>query len=414
MDTSFQEPRVLTRSQNFLFFTASAERADQLSRCLDGLGRVDRLSGDAAYITRSAVILKPSLAFVDFTASPSGVTPQLAPDAVAMTLQRCLPDAVLIGVGDARDPTMTLLALRSGVSDFIDLTGAPDAARAVVSRLNERLNAATRRAMTMAIAGARIGVGTSTLAAHLATLASEADGDAAPKRVALLDLGLPVGDGLLYCDTAAGFDFADAVSGLARLDETLVRTALPVSPKGVSVLALPADLSRMRTLPQADAVTLVDQIRKYFDVVIIDLGGAGSADLTASVLGLADMRLVLADQGIASIVSLSEFLLEMDERSVERAGLKLVVNRYDEGYGMSAQQLVERFKMGSGGTIPDRRMALGRAAALGQLLVGSKQDPYIRAVQRISDSLLHPEPELGKVGTHAWSNMSRLWKQKKA
>ncbi|MGI4859579.1 MAG: AAA family ATPase, partial [Janthinobacterium lividum] len=335
MDISFQESRVASRAANFIFFTASSTRAELLGRCLDGLGRVDRLSGDAAYIARSSAVLKPSVTFVDFSVDTDLPPGQPAPETVVATLQRCIPETVLVGVGDTRDPAMTLLALRSGVADFIDLGEAPERVRALVVRLSERFNTSTRHAFTIAVAGARIGVGVSTLAAHLATLPMEDDG--APRRIALLDLGLPGGDGLLYTNTVAGFDFADAVMGLSRLDETLVHTALPVSPRGVSVLALPSDLGRMRLLPQDDAVVLIDQIRRYFDLVIVDLGGAGSADLLASVLALADARLVLTEQGIGSIVSLSELLQQLEERSLERGSLKLVVNRYDESYGMSAE-----------------------------------------------------------------------------
>lgn len=394
---------------NFIFLTPSSARAEQLGRCLDGLGRVDRLSGDAAYIARSAAVLKPSVTFVDFSAGADLPPGQPEPDAVVATLQRSLPETVLVGVGDARDPAMTLRALRSGVADFIDLDEAPERVRALVSRLNERFKTSSRHAFTIAVAGARIGAGVSTLAAHLATLPMEEDG--APQRIALLDLGLPGGDGLLYTNTVAGFDFADAVMGLSRLDETLVHTALPVSPKGVSVLALPSDLGRMRLLPQADAVALIDQIRRYFDLVIVDLGGAGSADLLASVLALADARLVLTDQGIASIVSLVELLQQLEERSIERASLKLVVNRYDESYGMSAGQLAERFSLVLAATIPDRRIALGRAAALGQLLVGNKQEPYIRAVQRLIEALAPRAAASHKAGAGRWSNVTRLWRK---
>lgn len=427
MDKTFEQPRVLSRAQNFVFFTPSAQRADVLSRALDGIGRVDRLPGDAAYITRSVVILKPALAFVDFTAmSPGagagqeGADGALAPQAVVETLRRCLPEALLIGVGNASDAQMTLTALRSGVADFLDLEGPADVMRASVTKLTDKLSASTRRAVTIAIAGARIGVGTSTFATHLATMLAADEN--APRHVALLDLGLPVGDGLLYTNTPTGFDFADAVTALCRLDETLVRTALPVSPKGVSVLALPADLSRMRALPQADAVSLVDQIRRYFDAIIVDLGGAGSADLTASVLNMADLKLVLTDQGIASVVSLSDLLSQLDERSVDRKSLRLVVNKYDESYGMAAQQLTERFAIALGGTLPDRRLALGRAASLGQLLSGSKQDPYIRSVQQFIEMVQALAVEVGGLsigaaalptarGGNSWSNVSKLWRR---
>jgi pilus assembly protein CpaE len=379
---------------------------------LDGLGRVERLGGDVAEVMRAASILKPLLVFIDFVVTEQSVKSGSAPELVTQAFQRGFPDAVLIGVGDAKDPAMTLAALRSGVTDFVDLDNAPDDLRSVVKRLGERTSQSNRRADTVAIVGSRIGVGVSTLAAHLATLAM--DGQAATRRVALIDLGLPVGDGLLYTNTMAGFDFADAVGGLTRLDETLVRSALPASPAGVNVLSLPSDLTRMRSLPQADAIMLVDRIRKYFDVVIIDLGGAGIPDLVASLMDLADVKLLMTDQSVGSVLSLTDVLNELEERSINKDDLRLVVNRYEEDYGLSAEQLRERFSLKAVATIPDRRLVLGRAALLGQLLVGSKQEPYIRALQRLWSVVIPEEDGASKSDARPWTNVTRFWRTRRS
>lgn len=402
----------MSRSQNFAFVTSSAESAELLGRYLENFGRVDRLSGDAAHLTRSAVLLQPVVVFVDFVSAPGLPALALEPAAVTTALQKCLPEAVLVGVGNSADPAMTLLALRSGVSDFVDLNGPPESVQAVVSRVAQRIHASSRRATTIAIAGSRVGVGTSTLAAHLAALTTQVEG--ATQRVALIDLGLPAGDGLLYSNTLSGFDFVDAVLSLGRLDETLVRTALPVSPGGVSVLALPHDLSRMRTVPQADALMLLDQIRRYFDVIVVDLGGSGTPDLMASIFNLADDRLLMTDQGIASVVSLSELVQQLDERSVDKATLQLIVNRYDASYGMPAAQLAERFSLSLLATIPDRRAALGQAAALGKLLVEHKQDPYIKALSRLVENLLPREQDAAKAAATPLSNLTRLWRGRRS
>ena len=43
---------------------------------------------------------------------------------------------------------------------------------------------------------------------------------------------------------------------------------------------------------------------------------------------------------------------------MDRRSLGLIVNRYDERYGMTAQQIAERFQLELVGTLPDRTLAL--------------------------------------------------------
>ena len=100
----------------------------------------------------------------------------------------------------------------------------------------------------MLLLGTRPGVGTSTLAVHLAGLVQDRmkqahalrAGLAAPSRqnrrgrrhaplssrVALLDLGWPVGDCQLYLNIGSDFDFAEAARNLRRLDPTLLGSAM--------------------------------------------------------------------------------------------------------------------------------------------------------------------------------------------
>ena len=96
--------------------------------------------------------------------------------------------------------------------------------------------------------GGRVGLGVTTLAVHLAVMLQEMqvhDVRGAVRRdhvarkpgasqplheksahAALLDLGLPARDGLLYLNVTGSYSFVDAVQNLRRLDATLLDSAV--------------------------------------------------------------------------------------------------------------------------------------------------------------------------------------------
>jgi pilus assembly protein CpaE len=263
----------------------------------------------------------------------------------------------------------------------------------------------------LVLLGSRVGMGVTTLATHMAALAARTSGtsSAAPgarlaangaaaagqpeHRVALLDLGLPAGDGLLYLNESSTFHFAEAVRNLQRFDQTLVQTALTHSSYGATVISLPRDLAEMRMVTHADSLALMNQLRLYFDFLITDLNGSANFEFIAKMVQDADETWVVSDQSIGSIVSLADLLGELAQKKIGPERLRLVVNRYDERYGMAAEQIAERFSLQLAGTVPDRALALLRSANLGQLLVKSaEQDPYVRAVRGLVEQLRQPEP----------------------
>ncbi|CFN80600.1 Flp pilus assembly ATPase [Bordetella pertussis] len=80
---------------------------------------------------------------------------------------------------------------------------------------------------------------------------------------------------------------------------------------------------------------------------------------------------------------------ELEQFHVEKSALRLVVNRYDERYGMSAAQIAERFGLELAGTLPDRTLPLMVCTNQGRLLhEQAERDIYVRAVQTLVDRLL--------------------------
>jgi len=261
--------------------------------------------------------------------------------------------------------------------------------------------------------GARPGVGASTLAVHLAHMAQDrlkqahgaramANGGKGAKvaaaesgaslplssRVALMDLGWPVGDCQLYLNIGGEFDFSEAARNLRRLDSTLLGSAMPHTPNGLSVLSLPRDLSQMRDVSQSDSLLVFERMRQHFGVVIADSGGFTNPEFVAGLARASEQNWIVTDQSVGALVSLAGLLQELEQLHVDRRTLGLIVNRYDERYGMTAQQIAERFQLELVGTLPDRTLALMVCTNQGHLLhEDAERDIYVRAVQGLVEKL---------------------------
>lgn len=383
-----------------LIFTDLPETVRQMEAALYGVASLQRQAATSGCAAHCAAMLKPALVMVDFACSPRVPCSLDEPSRIVAAVRRASPEALVIGVGDAADTSATLRALRAGVADFIDIRASAETIRDSFAQLRPGQATASGAATLLAVQGARIGVGTSTLCAHLAaSLAMQGH-----RRVALLDLGVPTGDGLIYLDASGSFDFIDAVASLTRLDETLVRTALATGRHGVAALPLPHDLNRLRSLSHTDALALIDALAAYFDAMVIDLGGFHNVSLTAQIVHAADMRLIVSDQAVASLVSLSDCFEDMKQAQLAPDALELVINRYDASCGPSAAQITERFGTRLAAVLPERRRPLAQAAHIGRLLSDeAPHDPYMRALHPLLERLTASENRL------ASSTAPRRW-----
>lgn len=105
---------------------------------------------------------------------------------------------------------------------------------------------------------------------------------------ALLDLGLPARDGLLYLGIAGDFSFVDAVQNTRRLDATLIESAFAKHSTGTVTLAWPSDLGMLRDVSPAAAAGVVNTLKSLLGVQVIDLGGMAQADFLAPCCARAD------------------------------------------------------------------------------------------------------------------------------
>lgn len=382
---------------HFVFASSADANVRWLADALAANGTVEASAHEPAALSQRIAALRPSLVFVDF----SGTLIDAAARAV-QAVRTSSPHVPVIAVGTLAEPEGAIAALRAGVRDFVDLAGDPqEAARITREALENVAQLPARHGRLTVLLGARVGVGVSTLAAHLGVLAQRR-GKAAGRQAALVDLGLPAGDGMLYLDTRSDFDFVEAVRNLRRFDETFIHTALAHHGSGLALTTLAPDLSALRTISYASAVALLNRLRAFFDQQIVDLGGFSNHEFVAQVAQAADEVWLVCDPAIASIVSAVDLLRELAAVQFDTGRIGIVVTKYDARLGLSSEQIAARLALPLVATLPSRRVPLAQAANQGKLLGDvAERDPYVRAVDALARRLAPIDDEGADSGAAA-------------
>ncbi|WP_137916858.1 histidine kinase [Hydrogenophaga sp. 2FB] len=381
----------------YLFASDSGEHAGWLNAALGQLGQVTTVALDERALNEHIQATAPRSVFLDFSG-----TQALHSTRLATSLRRDWPELLLIGTGHANEANTTLSALRAGVDDFLDLDGPTSEALPVLQdlmarRQGQRASPQTK-GCTVALLGARAGLGVSTLACNLTALLQaqrtaaqvRTPGRAAHRQgVALLDLGLPARDNLLYLGLKSEFSFVDGVQNLHRLDTTLLQTALAQHDCGAAVLPLPANLAQIREISHVESVSLIQRLTEFFDVQVADLGGFSSVDFVAHVARGADKIWVVCDQSIGGIVSTAALLHELRDHDVNLQQVSLVVNKFEPFVNLTALDIANQLGLPLAHVLPARASALLAASCQGQLLARTAaKDPYVTAVGQMARSLM--------------------------
>ncbi|WP_431822157.1 fimbrial protein [Burkholderia sp. F1] len=372
-----------------------------LGETLVPAGAVEAAPLDPGALAQRIAGLNPAIVFIDFSGA------QAAASAAAAAVRVAHPGLPVVALGTLAEPESALAALRAGVRDFIDVSGAAEDALRITRGLLEHAGGgepANRHGKLVALLGARAGMGVSTLAANLSVWlrkrgsAGPADGAASGassggaaslgRQTALVDLGLPTGDSALFLNTRCEFHFVEAVRNLRRIDRTFVNTALTRHASGVALTTLPPNLADLREVSYASCVGLLNRLRAFFDQQLVDLGGFSNREFVAQIAAASDEAWLVCDQGVASIVSAVDLLEGLRDAGVDSGKMRLVVNQYDPALSLTPPQIADRLGVALLATLPARRVPIGQAANQGRLIVDTaERDPYVRALEPLAERL---------------------------
>lgn len=421
------QPGAVSGNARVVLVTQSTLHAFWLASVLGSDAEVIPVAGDLAALHTALSAPGLGVVVVDFSAPMTEAAIALVGD-----LRASVHGVVIMGSGSAAEPASMRAALRCGVAEFIDWDASESEANAAVRHqvhARSQLPAAVAleqetKGFSLPLLGARVGMGVTTLATHLAVMfqemhAYDVRGAKNKKQLArpfgasqlpldesahavLLDLGLPARDGLLYLGIAGDFSFVDAVQNTRRLDATLIESAFAKHSTGTVTLAWPSDLGMLREVSPAAAAGVVNTLKSLLGVQVIDLGGMVQADFLAPLLRESGQGWVVCDQSLGGIVSTAQMLKELDAKGVNRSTLKLVLNRFNVQAGLPAKEVAQRLGLELLHVVPDRSTVLLNAASCGQLLSQSlRGDPYVTCVRSMARALLSGAVAADKVAAPA-------------
>ena len=186
----------------------------------------------------------------------------------------CEPGTVVIAAGQVNDVRLYRDLVASGIQDYLLKPLHPDTLRESFTQAQAMLNApkagaesVDRPHCSIAVIGARGGVGASTVATSLAWLLSAKEN----RTTALLDLDVHFGTGALALDIEPGRGLTDAIENPSRIDGLFIERAMVKASDKLAVLSAEAPINSPMLTDGAAYYQLQEEMRSAFECTVIDL-----------------------------------------------------------------------------------------------------------------------------------------------
>jgi pilus assembly protein CpaE len=191
------------------------------------------------------------------------------------------------------------------------------------------------RRCTLAVAGAKGGVGTTLIACELAAALQRLG-----ERVVVVDLNLHGGDVALHFDLAPPHGMAEIAKKGDALDEAFMRSVLATHIGGVRVLAAPTEPESAALIGASHVERALRSLSEQFDWVIVDLPVAWE-HVGLRALHASDLILMVATPEVPALTHARRQLELLERFGAPADRVRVVLNRYAAGSGFAEREIRE-------------------------------------------------------------------------
>lgn len=304
----------------------------------------------------------------------------------------------LVALSSSQDPEVLLRAMRAGCTEFINADFDENAFIEAMMRLHERWSSKTARNVlrgsVLTFFGAKGGVGTTTLAVHLATYLAQCHG----KKTLLIDNHPQLGHACVYLGIdGSRYHFHELVRNLGRLDSDLLRGYIATHTSGLEVLASPDVCGATKaTDPESIAQTL-DFLRGEYDYVVVDCATALD-EVTLAVIDASNYVYVVATPEIGAIRDLSRYVDSISQSDHHTDKLKVVINRFTAQHAVSLEQIEKAIRLPVSIKLPNSYAELARSTLLGEPISPKQKSefslPMLKWAASLAGTTAHVEEEV--------------------
>ena len=284
-------------------------------------------------LTQRAINAQACVAVVDFDGDP-----ELALETAQFLRQSFYHNIGILALSSTTDPDLLLGAMRSGYSEFLAKPFHPDDFAETLARLDDRWATTMVRPRKLgkifSFFGAKGGVGTTTLAVHLAMFLV-----ALGKKVLLIDNHAQLGHVVLYLGMdGSNHHFYDLVQNVSRLDEDLLRGFIATHRSGLDVLSSPDVYGGLWKTDKDSVERTLEFLGTQYDFVLLDCE-ASFEDINLAVMSFSNLIYLVASPEIGAIRDLSRYVDGLVQNEHATKKLQVVINRYSSHEAVRIEQI---------------------------------------------------------------------------
>ena len=285
-------------------------------------------------LTQRAIDAQACVAVVDFDKDP-----ELALETAEFLRQSFYHKIAILALSSTTDPDLLLRAMRAGYSEFLAKPFDSDEFTDTLTRLDQRWSATIGRPQNsgkiLSFFGAKGGVGTTTLAVHLAMFLVKGFG----KKVLLVDNHPQLGHVVLYLGMdGSNHHFYDLVQNVSRLDQDLLRGFIATHPSGLDVLSSPDVYGGVWKTDTDSVERTLEFLSTQYDFVVLD-SEASFDDINLAVVALSNWIYLIATPEIGAIRDLSRYVDGLIQNEQATQKLQVVINRYSSHEAVTIEQI---------------------------------------------------------------------------
>lgn len=298
--------------------------------------------------------------------------------------------AALVARSANQDHDVLLRAMRCGCNDFIGSEFDDQEFSDALARMNQQWTTRAVRNATrgsvLTFFGAKGGVGTTTLAVHVAMYLVQCH----HKKTLLIDNHPQLGHACIYLGLdGSRYHFHELVRNLSRLDSELLRGYIATHASGLEVLSSPDVCGgRKATDPESMAQTL-DFLRGEYDYVIVDCPTALD-ETTLSVIEASNQVYLVATPEIGSIRDLSRYVDSLSQNDQNTEKVKVVINRFSAQHAVSLEQIEKAIRLPVAMKLPNSYAEVVRSGILGEPISSKHKSEFSGQILKWVSDLAGP------------------------
>jgi len=298
--------------------------------------------------------------------------------------------AALVARSVSQDHEVLLRAMRAGFNDFIGETFNGEAFSETLGRINQlwQTRAASNavRGSVVSLIGTKGGVGTTTLAVHLAMYLVQAHS----KKTLLIDNHAQLGHACVYLGIdGSRHNFHELVRNLSRLDSELLRGYIATHSSGLEVLSSPDTCENHRATDPEQMGQTLDFLRGEYDYVIVDCP-ATLDETNQAVIEASNHVYLIATPEIGAVRDLSRYVDSLVQNDDNKERLKVIVNRFSSQHAVSLEQIEKAIRMEVFMKFPNSYTEVVRSGILGEPIGPKQKSEFGAQVTKWASTLAGP------------------------